>query len=243
MRPARETKPRRVIVVLAADRSNDLAGHLAQLGANVVSGDLYDDPTDLLEDADEVRVLVIDVGDRPDLAGSALRQARKDVRVKEAPAFVGVSERRAAELDPAHGHDDFLALPCLPAELYARLRQLEWKRSEFSSEERTKVGGVVIDRAAHEVTVDGSPVVLTAREYALLSFLSANRGRVFSRETLLSRVWGARYEGGARTVDIHVRRLRAKLGEALPLETLRGSGYLLRAPDAPAGGRGKASAR
>jgi DNA-binding winged helix-turn-helix (wHTH) protein len=69
----------------------------------------------------------------------------------------------------------------------------------------------------------------------LLSFLAANRGRVFTREVLLSRVWGARYEGGARTVDIHVRRLRAKLGDALPLETLRGAGYKLRSPSEQAG--------
>jgi len=86
----------------------------------------------------------------------------------------------------------------------------------------------MIDRALHEVTLDGRKVPLTAREFALLSFLAQNRGRVLRRDVLLSRVWGPRYEGGARTVDIHVRRLRAKLGEAFPLETLRGAGYLLR---------------
>ena len=66
----------------------------------------------------------------------------------------------------------------------------------------------------------------------MLAFLCERRGKVLSREQLLARVWGNRYEGGPRTVDIHVRRLRAKLGEALPLETLRGSGYKLRVPDA-----------
>ena len=93
-----------------------------------------------------------------------------------------------------------------------------------------KVGQLIIDRAAHEVVVDGRSIVLTAKEFALLSFLAQNRGRVFSRETLLARVWGARYDGGPRTVDIHVRRLRMKLGDALPLETLRGAGYKLRTP-------------
>ena len=72
--------------------------------------------------------------------------------------------------------------------------------------------------------------MLTAKEFALLAFLAQNRGRVFSRESLLARVWGGRYEGGARTVDIHVRRLRMKLGDAFPLETLRGAGYKLRSP-------------
>ena len=68
------------------------------------------------------------------------------------------------------------------------------------------------------------------REFALLSFLCDRRGRALTREQLLAKVWGARYEGGPRTVDIHVRRLRAKLGDDLPLETLRGAGYKLRAP-------------
>ena len=85
--------------------------------------------------------------------------------------------------------------------------------------------------------MDGRRVVLTAKEFALLAFLAANRGRVFSRETLLARVWGSRYEGGARTVDIHVRRLRAKLGNSLPLETLRGAGYKVPAPSESAKAR------
>jgi DNA-binding response OmpR family regulator len=80
------------------------------------------------------------------------------------------------------------------------------------------------------VTLEGRRVALTAKEFALVAYLAANRGRVFSRDVLLARVWGARYEGGARTVDIHVRRLRAKLGDGLPLETMRGAGYKLRAP-------------
>ena len=81
---------------------------------------------------------------------------------------------------------------------------------------------------AGEVTLDGRAVQLTAREFALLAFFAQNRDRMLRRDVLLARVWGARYEGGARTVDIHVRRLRAKLGDALPLETLRGAGYILR---------------
>jgi DNA-binding response OmpR family regulator len=119
----------------------------------------------------------------------------------------------------------------VPEELYARIRALEWRRSEFATEERQKIGGIVIDKAGHEVMVDGRLAQLTAKEFALLSYLCERRGKVLSREHLLARVWGSRYEGGPRTVDIHVRRLRAKLGSALPLETLRGSGYKLRAPE------------
>ena len=146
------------------------------------------------------------------------------------PTLVALPPRQITTFDPASGFDDFIVVPCVPAEIYARIRALEWRRSEFATEERLKIGSLVVDRAAHEVSVDGRRVTLTAKEFALLAFLAANRGRVFSREALLARVWGSRYEGGARTVDIHVRRLRAKLGDALPLETLRGAGYKLRAP-------------
>ena len=174
--------------------------------------------------------MVFEAGERPDLAAAALRAARKVPELSETPTIVALPPRQITSFDPASGFDDFIVVPCVPAELYARIRALEWRRSEFATEERLKIGALVVDRAAHEVSVEGRRVTLTAKEFALLAFLAANRGRVFSRETLLARVWGSRYEGGARTVDIHVRRLRAKLGDALPLETLRGAGYKLRAP-------------
>jgi DNA-binding response OmpR family regulator len=140
-----------------------------------------------------------------------------------------------ARLEPSSGFDDFLLVPYVPAELYARVRMVEWRRSEFATEERMKVGALVIDRAAHDVSVGGAPVPLTAKEFALLSYLCERRGKVVSRAELLRRVWGASYEGGERTVDIHVRRLRAKLGAALPLATLRGAGYRLEKPASPDG--------
>jgi DNA-binding response OmpR family regulator len=204
---------------------------LRTLGAEVRTLDLWDEGAGLFAEAGATaRAIVIEAGERPDLAVAALRAVRRTDQLASAPAIIAVSARQIARVDPASGFDDFIAMPCSPVELYARIRQLEWKRSEFSTEERVKVGPLVIDRAAHEVLVDGRSILLTAKEFALLAFLAQNRGRVFSREALLARVWGARYEGGPRTVDIHVRRLRMKLGDALPLETLRGAGYKLRTP-------------
>jgi DNA-binding response OmpR family regulator len=206
---------------------------LRQLGSEVRPLDLWDDFAAVVDQAKSgggVRAMVFEAAERPDLAAAALRAARKVNDLAETPAIVALPPRQITAYDPSWGFDDFIIMPCVPAELYARIRALEWKRSEFSTEERLKIGSVVVDRAAHEVSVEGRRVTLTAKEFALLAFLSMNRGRVFSRETLLARVWGSRYEGGARTVDIHVRRLRAKLGDALPLETLRGAGYKLRAP-------------
>lgn len=215
------------------DSPEGAAAMLRQLGADVKTLDLWDDFAGVVEQARAsggVTAMVFEAGERPDLASAALRAARKVSELSETPTLVALPPRQITAFDPSSGFDDFIVLPCVPAEIYARIRALEWRRSEFATEERLKIGAVVVDRAAHEVSVDGRRVTLTAKEFALLAFLAANRGRVFTREALLARVWGSRYEGGARTVDIHVRRLRAKLGEALPLETLRGAGYKLRAP-------------
>jgi DNA-binding response OmpR family regulator len=219
------------------EREDGAPAVLRQLGATVRTLDLWDNAQKLLHDDDErngvrPRVLVFEALDRPDLATSALRALRREPTFDGVAAIVAVTVGQLARVEPSSGFDDFVLFPYVPEELYARIRALEWRRSEFANEERQKVGSIVIDKAAHEVTVAGQPVLLTAKEFALLAYVVERRGRVLSRDHLLMHVWGDRYEGGARTVDIHVRRLRAKLGEAFPLETLRGSGYKLRAPGA-----------
>ena len=209
------------------------AAMLRQLGAEVRMQDLWDDFAGVAEQARAggVRAMVFEAGERPDLATAALRAARKVTELAETPTLVALPPRQITAFDPGSGFDDFIVVPCVPSEIYARIRALEWQKSEFATEERLKIGPIVVDSAAHEVSSDGRRVTLTAKEFALLAFLAGHRGRVFTREALLARVWGSRYEGGARTVDIHVRRLRAKLGDALPLETLRGAGYKLRSPN------------
>jgi len=218
------------------EREEGASSTLKQLGATVRTLDLWDDPVELIGDEDDEqeirpRALVFEALDRPDLAVAALRAIRKESYFDNVGALIVVTVGQIARIDPSSGFDDFCLHPYVPEELYGRIRALEWRRSEFATEERHKVGGIVVDKGSHEVYVDGRAIALTAKEFALLSYLFERRGKVLSREHLLARVWGNRYEGGPRTVDIHVRRLRAKLGETLPLETLRGSGYKLRAPN------------
>jgi len=219
------------------DREGGAANTLRNLGADVRTLDLWDDPVDLFHDDDSIelrpRAILIEAADRPDLASAALRSIKRQVGFEGVGAIIALTTAQVSRLDPSAGFDDFVLMPYVPAELYARIRALEWKRSEFATEERLKVGEIVVDKAAREVMVRGGPVTLTAKEFALLAFLCERRGKALSREQLLSKVWGTRYEGGPRTVDIHVRRLRAKLGEEFPLETLRGAGYKLRAPAEP----------
>ena len=236
MRAEAKSKPGNFVLVVGHTpdlaRDESAASILRQLGAHVVIVDFWDDVGEAFErKSDDVcRAIVIEAGERPDFAVSSLRALRRDERLRDLPAIVVLAERQVALLEPSAGFDDFLVAPVKSVELYARIKKLEWQKSEFLTDERVKVGGMVIDRASREVSVDGRRVSLTAKEFNLLAFLAANRGRVFGRDVLLARVWGARYEGGARTVDIHVRRLRAKFGDALPLETLRGAGYKLRTP-------------
>jgi DNA-binding response OmpR family regulator len=94
-----------------------------------------------------------------------------------------------------------------------------------STELEVLSGGIVIDKYAHTVSVDGRPVTLTPLEFSLLVYFVEHTGRLLTRRQLVHEVWGEHYDGGPRTVDIHVSRLRRKLGSSLPLDTLRRIGY------------------
>jgi DNA-binding response OmpR family regulator len=217
-------------------REDGAVSTLTELGAEVRALDLWDDPMKLIREGDDERgvrprILLFEALDRPDLASAALRAVRKERYYDNVAALVAVTVGQVARIEPSSGFDDFVLHPYVPEELYSRIRMLEWRRSEFATEERQKVGGIVVDRVAHEVSLDGTTVTLTAKEFALLAYLCEQRGKALTREHLLGRIWGTYYEGGIRTVDIHVRRLRAKLGDALPLETVRGVGYKLKAPE------------
>jgi DNA-binding response OmpR family regulator len=123
------------------------------------------------------------------------------------------------------GADDFIITPYDERELVARARRLLQKNSK--NDEVLRRGDLVIDLANCEVRVEGKIVELTFKEYELLKFLAQDQGRVFSRETLLNKVWGYDYFGGDRTVDVHVRRLRSKieLSDQIFIETVRNIGY------------------
>lgn len=207
------------------------AAVLRELGCRVQVHDLWDDLDEPRYVEDPPAAVLVEAVDQFDAGRAALVRIRSAGGLAEVPCLVAVSVGQAQRLDGHDGFDDFILVPYVPAELYVRVRRAEWRRSEFAGQERIKIGGLCLDLAGHEVTVEGRPVELTHQEFALLKFLSQNRGRVFSREQLLNRVWGVDYYGGSRTVDIHVRRLRMKLGHAAePIETVRGVGYKMKAP-------------
>ncbi|MDE2282166.1 MAG: response regulator transcription factor [Actinomycetales bacterium] len=123
--------------------------------------------------------------------------------------------------------DDFVVGPFDVSEIATRLRHRLRRAGNESVAPRIEQGGLVMNLETYQATIAGRVMDLTYMEYELLRFLATNPQRVFTRETLLSRVWGYEYYGGARTVDVHVRRLRAKLGEehAHLIQTVRSVGY------------------
>jgi DNA-binding response OmpR family regulator len=215
----------------AAREATSVAALVGELGARVVLGkfDLggldFDDLAAHLPD-----VVIVDAGDELPRAQKAIQKLRDGGPLLEVPILLAVTVARLPALDFSIGFDDFVLQPLVPAELYGRMRQLDWKSATFGSDEVIKIEELVIDIAGYEARIAGRRIDLTHQEFELLRFLAQHRGRVFTRQALLERAWGYQYAGGTRTVDIHVRRVRSKLGAVGELiETVRNVGYKMRA--------------
>jgi two-component system, OmpR family, alkaline phosphatase synthesis response regulator PhoP len=162
---------------------------------------------------------------------------RRDVPLQ--PVLLLVKGTQLHELELREDlFDDFCLTPFHPRELEARLRHLFWRSGQGTQPELIEYDSLVLNLETYQASFAGAPLDLTYMEYELLKFLASHPGKVFTRETLLSRVWGYDYYGGARTVDVHVRRLRAKLGEehAPLIQTVRSVGYRFGQPRWQPGG-------
>lgn len=151
---------------------------------------------------------------------------RREVPVE--PLLLLVRGNQLDELDMRDElYDDFCISPFQPSELESRLKHLLWRAGTGARPDMIEYGPLALNLETYQAAVDGLTLDLTYMEYELLKFLASNPGKVFTREILLNRVWGYDYYGGARTVDVHVRRLRAKLGEehAGLIQTVRSVGY------------------
>jgi DNA-binding response OmpR family regulator len=195
------------------------------LGVDCCSAHLSGAPSDT---ARGTGALLFEAGPELEPVQRCLRALREDPYFDGTPAILCVSAEQLARWDVAAGFDDFVLSPYTPLEVRARTRAIEQRRREANASlEAAAEDGIQIDVVAQEAFVHGRTVRLTAREFALLEYLRARRGRVLSRQHLLARVWGHRYRGGPRTVDTHIGRLRLKFGSALPIETVRTNGYRL----------------
>ncbi|WBM81071.1 response regulator transcription factor [Cryobacterium breve] len=144
----------------------------------------------------------------------------------QVPLLLVITEGGLAAVSPGWGIDDVILDTAGPAEVDARIRLAAGRTPRAEESALIRAAGVVIDEASYSAKVYGRPLDLTYKEFELLRFLAAHPSRVFTREQLLSEVWGYDYFGGTRTVDVHVRRLRAKLGDQESLiGTVRNVGY------------------
>jgi DNA-binding response OmpR family regulator len=179
-----------------------------------------------------IDLIILDVM-LPGMSGlEVCRALRADPATSAIPIIIVTA--RAEETDRIIGldigADDYIAKPFSPNELVARIRALvrRLKRTEPESPATIRLGSLVMDLVRHTVVDGGREVRLTAKEFLLLKYLLEHRGRVLSRDVLLADVWGYRYTGGTRTVDVHIRRLREKLPVLVgALVTVKQFGYKL----------------
>nr|WP_205829320.1 response regulator transcription factor [Microbacterium sp. B19(2022)] len=177
-----------------------------------------------LVNAPEYDVVIVD--GRHDLVAAKSLCRLLRATGQDAPLLLVVTEGGMSALSGDWGIDDVLLVTAGPAEIDARLRLALARRDDVAEPSRVQASGVTIDEQSYSAKLRGRPLDLTYKEFQLLHFLATHPSRVFTREQLLSEVWGYDYFGGTRTVDVHVRRLRAKLGDQEQIiGTVRNVGY------------------
>lgn len=171
-------------------------------------------------------VIVVAAPGEP-LPAHVCAQLREDEGLSAVPVVLAVDEQHLHARPDVSLADELIVRPYTALELGARIQRAGAGQGALDPEETVRAGTLELNLATYQVTIAERPVDFTYMEYGLLKFLITHPRRVFSREALLSAVWGYDYYGGARTVDVHIRRLRAKLGpeHAVRIKTVRGVGY------------------
>lgn len=210
------------VTVVSALGEAVAAAALSDLGCAVRERLAVSAPNEMVDGVDAV---FVEAGGDGELGAFVVKRVR--TVAPKIPLLLGIERSQLSRVDPAWGHDDFVVVPYDPHELVARLRAVEWRASEFSQPERVKVGALVLDVAAHEARVGPTVLALANKEFELLLFLARGRGRVLRRAEILAAVWSVRGDAHSRSLDVHIRRLREKLGTAAHIETVRAVGYRL----------------
>ena len=204
-----------------------VADFLKRYGHTMLEASNGEEAIRLIEQHGEIELAILDVM-MPEKDGfSVLRYIREQELTAKMPVMMLTA--RAEELDQLHGlqsgADDYVTKPFSPLVLCARVKNL-LLRAGKKDDNTNKFGELDIDEIRHEVRVNGKDIGLTPKEYELMIYFKNNRGIALSREKILNAVWGYDYFGDLRTVDTHIKKLRAKLGEyGGKIETVRGYGY------------------
>lgn len=217
-----------ILLVDATEEVQPLADALSKAGLRVAPATASETAERLAAGEQFGALLVNLIEALPDSASFELVRGGSERRT----AVIGILRRdELAGLDPALPLDDFIAFPTTAEELVARVRRALRRTAADDDPNVFRRGELTIDHASYKVYIGSRPVELTYKEYELLRFLALNEGKVCTREMLLSRVWGYDFYGGARTVDVHIRRLRSKIEDRhhTLIETVRNVGYRFRA--------------
>ena len=184
-------------------------------GLNSVSRILDDDATSLV-------LLDMDANTNDDNA-----QIIKTTKHLGIPLFAVLDSEDNEKIESSIGLDEIIFKPFQYNELITRIRRILWRNGSWDIGQIIRIRDLTIDQDKYEVSLAENRIILTFKEYQLLCLLAANPGKVYSRETLLNRIWDYDYFGGTRTVDVHIRRLRSKVEDAnhLFIETVRNVGY------------------
>jgi DNA-binding response OmpR family regulator len=174
-----------------------------------------------------IDAILLDLTSRSEPVAQLSRSLKNGSAFRDVPVVAFVSEQQLAALDVSADLEDFIVQRDSPAEALFRIRRVLWKKIYSRSAEAISIDNLLIDLENYEAAVNGQSLYLTFKEFELLKFFLLNRGRVFTRDDLLDKVWGYDNYVGTRTVDIHIQRLRHKLGSPVGdmIVTVRNVGY------------------
>jgi DNA-binding response OmpR family regulator len=218
--------PRVFIIANESEQARKLRVELAQRGFNCLIVPHNDEEIEqIVGQSPGVMLLETDEATFGSKAWELAQRIRQEMNI---PLIALVSREKVNSLDSII--DDFVVKPWEANEVTFRIKRILRQKGDIDGEDIIKCGDLVIDLAKYEVSLGNKLILLTFREYQLLKFLASNKGKVFTRETLLNKVWGWDYYGGDRTVDVHIRRLRSKIEDPTHtfIETVRNIGYRFR---------------
>ena len=215
-----------LIIASESEQARELRTDLAQRGLDCLIVPYNDEAIERIT-GQSLGVMLLDADEAPtgSEAWELAQSIRQDMNI---PLIALMSREKLNGLDSSI--DDFVVKPWEVNEVTARIKRILRQKGNIDSEDIIRCGDLVIDLAKYEVSLGNKLILLTFREYQLLKFLASNKGKVFTREALLNKVWGWDYYGGDRTVDVHIRRLRSKIEDPTHtfIETVRNIGYRLR---------------
>ena len=200
---------------------------LVRSGYNVIEAEDGSQALDIFFEQKDIALVILDVM-MPKMDGwETCREIRQYSQVP-----IIMLTAKSDERDELQGFqlgvDEYISKPFSPKILVARVEAILRRTNQLSAEEILETGGIVIDKAAHSVTIDGNPIELSYKEFELLTYFMENKGIALSREKILNSVWNYDYFGDARTIDTHVKKLRSKMGEKGDMiKTIWGMGYKL----------------